>query len=231
MKDLVVINKDNQLTTTSRKVAEVFGKQHDDVLKSIKKIECSDKFRLGNFAASSYINKQNKAQPMYELTRDGLTFLCMGYTGKKAAKFKEVYIAEFNRMEQHIKDQQQAKPMNELEILISVAQKLNDTNKKQAELEERLHKVECKQITSEVDEYSIKGYASMKSLNVDVKTASRLGRIASAMCRDRGIEIGKTKDTRYGHVNVYHEAILDEVFNLYFDKKERNVNINLQLTV
>ena len=31
---------------------------------------------------------------MYELTRDGFVFLCMGFTGKKAAEFKEQYIAE-----------------------------------------------------------------------------------------------------------------------------------------
>ena len=32
------------------------------------------------------------------MTRDGFAFLCMGYTGKKAAVFKEAYILEFNRM-------------------------------------------------------------------------------------------------------------------------------------
>jgi Rha family phage regulatory protein len=36
---------------------------------------------------------------MYLMTRDGFTFLAMGFTGARAAEFKERYIAEFNRME------------------------------------------------------------------------------------------------------------------------------------
>lgn len=36
---------------------------------------------------------------MYELTRDGFTFLCMGFTGSQAALWKERYIEAFNQME------------------------------------------------------------------------------------------------------------------------------------
>ena len=32
------------------------------------------------------------------MTKDGFAFLCMGFTGEKAGRFKEAYIAEFNRM-------------------------------------------------------------------------------------------------------------------------------------
>jgi hypothetical protein len=38
------------------------------------------------------------------MTRDGFTFLAMGYRGKKAAKFKEEYIKRFNSMESFLKD-------------------------------------------------------------------------------------------------------------------------------
>ena len=37
------------------------------------------------------------------MTRDGFTFLAMGYRGEKAAKFKELYIKRFNEMEKFIK--------------------------------------------------------------------------------------------------------------------------------
>lgn len=37
------------------------------------------------------------------MTKDGFTFLVMGYRGKKAAKFKEAYIQRFNAMEDFIK--------------------------------------------------------------------------------------------------------------------------------
>ena len=83
-------------------VAKMFEKNHRDVLRAIKNIECSDEFRRRNFAQSSYINEQNKKQPCVMMTRDGFTFLAMGFTGKKAAQFKEAYIKRFNEMEKLI---------------------------------------------------------------------------------------------------------------------------------
>lgn len=88
---------------TSLKVAEMFGKDHNKVMRDIRELDCSDEFRLSNFGQSSYINEQNKRQPCYAMTRDGFTFLVMGYRGKKAAHFKELYIKRFNEMEGFIK--------------------------------------------------------------------------------------------------------------------------------
>lgn len=89
----------DRLIVTSREISNHFGKRHDDVLKAIKNLDCSREFRLRNFAESVYHNQQNKPQPLYELTRDGFTFLCMGFTGPQAALWKERYIDAFNQME------------------------------------------------------------------------------------------------------------------------------------
>lgn len=84
-------------------VAELFEKNHKDVLRAIQNLECSDEFRRRNFAPSSYQNEQKKKQPCYDMARDGFMFLVMGFTGKKAAQLKEAYIQRFNEMESHIK--------------------------------------------------------------------------------------------------------------------------------
>lgn len=55
---------------SSLDVAETFGKQHAHVLRDIKELECSEEFRLSNFGESSYINSQNKKQPMYYMTKE-----------------------------------------------------------------------------------------------------------------------------------------------------------------
>lgn len=84
-------------------VAKIFAKQHNNVLADIRNLDCSEEFRLLNFQQSSYKNEQGKKQPCYDMTRDGFVFLCMGYRGKKAAKFKEAYIRRFNEMESFIR--------------------------------------------------------------------------------------------------------------------------------
>jgi Rha family phage regulatory protein len=86
----------------SRYVAQFFGKRHDNVIRDIQNLDCSEEFRLLNFEESGYKNEQGKRQPCYTMTRDGFVFLVMGYRGKKAAQFKELYIKRFNDMEKHI---------------------------------------------------------------------------------------------------------------------------------
>lgn len=94
--------KDGRPVTTSRTVAKVFEKRNDQVLRDIEALDCSQDFRDHNFVVYSYKPEGAKrSYPMYEITRDGFVFLCMGFTGKKAARrhslyqFKEQYIAEF----------------------------------------------------------------------------------------------------------------------------------------
>lgn len=86
----------------SRQVGKEFSKQHDNVLRDIRNLDCSDEFRVLNFEESSYKNEQGKMQPEILMTKDGFTFLVMGYRGKKAAHFKEALIFRFNQMESFI---------------------------------------------------------------------------------------------------------------------------------
>ncbi|WP_455994359.1 Rha family transcriptional regulator [Porphyromonas endodontalis] len=104
MKDLVIRSQQGRDVTTSLIVAEVFGKRHDNVLRDIENLSCSDSFRLLNFEETPYTNLQNgQTYKMYEMTKDGFSFLVMGYTGEKAGQFKEDFINEFNRREMMLK--------------------------------------------------------------------------------------------------------------------------------
>ena len=123
MNDLVEI-MNGQAITTSLKVAEVFDKRHDLVLRDIRNLineiggilkneETPETASVSNalknepvkmFYETTYIHKQNKQQyPMYLMNRDGFTLLAMGFTGQKALKFKLDYINAFNTMEEKIK--------------------------------------------------------------------------------------------------------------------------------
>jgi len=104
MQNQLVHQSDGRLFVTTLEISNRFGRQHKDVLEAVRSLECSPEFGRRNFTPSSYNNGQNKAQPMYEITRDGFTFLCMGFTGQQAAVWKERYIEAFNQMETALRD-------------------------------------------------------------------------------------------------------------------------------
>lgn len=98
----VVTLNDGIATTLSTDVAAVFGKQHKNVIRDIENIIATlPENRRLNFELCFENNALANGKPIkrYRLTRDGFTFLAMGFTGEKAQAFKWAYIDAFNRME------------------------------------------------------------------------------------------------------------------------------------
>ncbi|MFL1906541.1 Rha family phage regulatory protein [Plesiomonas shigelloides] len=95
--------------TTSIDVAKVFQKQHHNVIQKIKTLECSAEFTDLNFKASEYTDSTGRKLPQYQITRDGFAFLAMGFTGTRAARFKEWFITAFNDMEKRLSEQKPAR--------------------------------------------------------------------------------------------------------------------------
>ncbi|EDV7134700.1 TPA: peptidase [Salmonella enterica] len=91
-----------KVVTSSLAVASYFGKQHKNVIQKIASLECSAEFTELNFQLSEYIDASGRKLPCYQITRDGFAFLAMGFTGKRAAQFKEAYINAFNQMEKQL---------------------------------------------------------------------------------------------------------------------------------
>lgn len=93
---------DNQLITTSLLVAEAFGKQHKDVLRRIRELDCTPEFASAHFCAHvervAIGNGATRDSKVVQMTKDGFIFLVMGFTGAQAARVKEAYINAFNRM-------------------------------------------------------------------------------------------------------------------------------------
>lgn len=104
MAELVIQSSNGNDVTTSLIVAQVFGKEHKNVLRDIESLSCSEDFNRLNFERITYKDTRNREQTAYEMTKDGFSFLVMGYTGTKAGEFKEKFISEFNRREMMLKD-------------------------------------------------------------------------------------------------------------------------------
>lgn len=119
MNEIVYRGESNQPLTNSLLVAAVFEKEHKHVREAIKKLlttaENSTVHQM--FAESTYLNEQNKEQPMFIMNLDGFTLLAMGFNGKKAMAFKLKYIEAFNAMRRQIECQKPSLPQNYLEAL------------------------------------------------------------------------------------------------------------------
>ncbi|MGY3892851.1 Rha family transcriptional regulator [Aeromonas enterica] len=105
----LVSAQEGEVFTTSRKVAKLFGKRHDNVLAVIEKLECSKAFAELNFEVCFENSKLQNGKPLkyYNITKDGLVFLVMGFTGKKASQLKELYILAFNWMLEQLQNKQE----------------------------------------------------------------------------------------------------------------------------
>lgn len=99
----LVIAKHGEAFTTSRQVAELFGKDHRNVLRAIRLLDCDEEFTALNFELTDFIDKNGDPRPEYLMTKDGMVFLVMGFTGKQAAQFKLLYIRAFNWMADQIR--------------------------------------------------------------------------------------------------------------------------------
>ncbi|EHD0114352.1 Rha family transcriptional regulator [Campylobacter coli] len=111
MEKLAVINGvdvelevvDNAVYTTSLSVAEVFNKNHKNIIRKINEFP-KDNFTKLNFELSKYIDSTGRILPCYKITRDGFSLLVMGFTGEKAYKWKILFIKAFNEMEKRLRN-------------------------------------------------------------------------------------------------------------------------------
>lgn len=96
----------DQPFTTSRAVAERFGKNHKDVLRTLEKLVSDSpdqEFSRRNFAPSTYTNTRGKSYPEYRLTHDGFALLAMRFTGTEALAWQIAFLSAFNALEAELK--------------------------------------------------------------------------------------------------------------------------------
>lgn len=105
MNELVFLKKDEAMAD-SLMVAEMFGKEHRNVVRAIENIMegiAKNEHTPKMFFKSSYKHPQNgERYTKYYMNRDGFSLLVMGFTGKKALEWKLKYIEAFNKMEKVI---------------------------------------------------------------------------------------------------------------------------------
>lgn len=200
--------ENGQLLTSSLTVAEVFGKQHAHVLRDIKNLECSQEFRQSNFGESSYTNSQNREMPCYAITRDGLSFLVMGFTGKEAALWKEKYIKAFNEMEAKLKSL--ALHSYQIDDPIKRAEKWIEEQKQKLLLENKVEN-----LSTALDSLS-EWTSIIKVCQFNkVKESKFDWRKLKAKSLELGFEIKKAESRRFAYQNLYHVNVFKACYPQY----------------
>ena len=189
--DLVKTNQQGNNITTSLIVAQVFGKEHKNVIRDIESLSCSSDFNRLNFEPIEYNDSRGRIQRAYEITKDGFSFLVMGYTGQKAGEFKENFITEFNKREALLKSDDY--------ILMRSQQILT----KRVEAQEQ----KIKQLTAinEQQQAQIEANAPRVLFSHAVETADKsilIGELAKIL-KQNGVEMGERRLFEYLRKNGY----------------------------
>lgn len=169
----------------SREVAEMVGKEHNMLLRDIRRyVEQLGQSKIAQsdfFKESTYKNKQNKEQPCYLVTKKGCEFIAHKLTGVKGTKFTAKYINRFHEMEDTIKTQ-----LPQGNDLIALA--VIEAQKMIAERDKQIERMKPKEIFADAVSAS--------------ETSILVGDLAKLICQN-GYQIGQKRLFDWLRANGY----------------------------
>lgn len=100
--------EDGIVTTTSLKVAEIYGKDHKNVMAKIRSfIDLIPEINGLNFKLVDYEDNKGEKRPMYIIDRQGFSMLVNKFTGDEATIFTYKYTQAFERLIELVKQLQE----------------------------------------------------------------------------------------------------------------------------
>lgn len=111
---------------TSLQIAEITGKRHADVMKSIRKMEPAwEKVAEGKFALGSYKDENNQDRPCYSLNKEECLYIATKFNDEARAKL----IKRWKELEEQ--HQKPSVPQNYLEALKSLVKSEEEKQQEQ----------------------------------------------------------------------------------------------------
>ncbi|TGN53778.1 hypothetical protein E4L95_15885 [Paracoccus liaowanqingii] len=103
-----VFRRDGMPITTSKLVADLFGKQHKNVLRDIRKlIEIDPELRLSfepQLEVYAGPNGSQRSREVYTINQRGAALLVMGFTGPEALQWKKKFLDAFDHLAERERD-------------------------------------------------------------------------------------------------------------------------------
>lgn len=169
MNELKVVSFDGQLVADSRDVAEMTGKDHKELLRTIRQytgILTSANLRPLDFFIPSYYQDAKKEQrPCFLLTRKGCDMVANKMTGERGVLFTAAYVTKFEEMESQLVHKL---PSNYKEALLALVEEV-----------EKRERMETKNLVLEQQVLELKPKATYYDLilqNKSLLTATQIGK-------------------------------------------------------
>lgn len=123
MNDLRVIELNGKFLVSSRDVAKMVDKPHNDLMKSIRQyceyLTAGEISLSDFFIKSTYTDSTGRTLPCYYITRKGCDMIANKMTGQKGVLFTAAYVTKFEEMERRIANNLPHDYLSALKALVS----------------------------------------------------------------------------------------------------------------
>lgn len=234
MNKLTILNENGQLVTDSREVSEMVGKQHKDLLESIRgyiKYLISGNFRPSDFfIESNYIDGANRNKPCYLLTKKGCDMVANKMTGEKGVLFTAEYVTRFEEMERDIKN-----PMKnlskELKAIFTLDSKQQELENEIRELRDNmpLLTIDCEELQKIVKKVGVRalGGKGSKAYKNNSIRSQVYGDIQQQIKREFGVR--SYKAIKRCQLNIAIEIV--KKYEIRFILRDQIISLNNQMVM
>jgi anti-repressor protein len=176
--------------------------QHKTLL-SIIRDEFEEEISRQEILPSNYLNERGRNYEMFELTKTQATQVLV-----RESKFvRKAVVAKLERLDAS----QENKPMSTLDFLQVALNQMKQQEQRLDAVESKMLEIEAK-TTTRPEYFTIMGFAILKNAKVGLSLAAQLGQKAKRICVQRGYQVDKVNDPRFGQVGCYPKDVLEEVF-------------------
>ncbi|AKG05554.1 phage regulatory protein [Salimicrobium jeotgali] len=146
MNQIKVIASEGQLVTDSRDVADTIGKEHKELMRSIRQYQSiltSAELRsLDFFIPHYYSDSKGEQRPCFLLTKKGCDMVANKMTGEKGVLFTAEYVTRFEEMEKQFQQPKGLSEKDQLKAAMKFSlehdETLNQHNERLTHLEETM---------------------------------------------------------------------------------------------
>ena len=195
MNNLTIKNYKGINVTDSREVAQMIGKRHADLLRSIDNyVDILENAKLRSqdfFIKDTYkVDGNNKTYDCYLLTKQGCEMVANKMTGEKGILFTAEYVQAFNQMEQVAQAPKQLTALEQLDLQRQAILEVND-KVEALEKDMPLFKAECDELQDLVHKVGVRYLGGKKSKAYN--DASLRGRVYADIQHQLKREFGVNK--------------------------------------